>query len=564
MSLNGALAIASRSLEVFALGIQVAGQNISNASTPGYVREQLLTETSSPYRKGGVLVGSGVNASGVRQQIDTYLESRIYGANTDFSAASIRSDAFQQLQTALQELGDQDLSTSLNNFVAAVNATANQPDDPALRSAVIQQGQQFVSDVQGIRGRLDVIRDTYSDKMSSLVSEANSLLGTINNLNGQISQLEANGLNRNDAGGLRVQRLNALNRLSEIIPIRVQEFPSGSVDVHTGSDYLLLAGHMQTLQTVLRPDSGGVAEVNVELSATHATLSSAGGELGGLIQGRDTILTGFIGQLDNFVAGVVDQFNRIHSNGEGLVGFSDVTSTNFVSSSTVALDQAGLAFTPTNGRFELKVRNLQTGETVVTNVPISLGNGSDTSLEDLRTALDAIAHVNATITTEGKLRITAESGSEIRFANDNSGVLAALGINTFFTGSTSGDVGVNSRITQDQRLLASGRGGGPADNANLLELSQFIDQPLARFQGLSIDKFYTQLIGTTAQSAAAEKSLATGSENFRDSLKTQREQISGVSLDDEAIAVMNLQRNYQAAAKIVATIDQLLNVLLEM
>lgn len=565
MSLNGALAIASRTLEVFSLGIQVAGQNIANAATPGYIREELRTETTTPYSTGGVLIGTGVNATGVRQRIDTYLESRIYAANTDFSAANIRNDAFNQLQTALQELGDQDLSTSLNNLVAAMNATANQPDDPALRSAFIQQGQQFVTDVQKLRGRLDTLRDGYSEKMSGLVDEANSLLSTVNNLNRQISQLEANGLNRNDAGGLRVQRLNALNRLSEIIPIRVQEYPSGSVDVHTGSDYLLLAGHTQTLQAVLEPSSNGVAEVNVQLSATRATLSTSGGELGGLIQGRDTILTGFIDQLDRFVGAVANEFNKIHASGEGLVGFTDVTSTNYVNDTTAALNNAGLAFTPTNGRLEVKVRNLQSGQTEVTTVSIDLdGLGADTSLEDLRAALDGIDHVNATITTEGKLQITTDTGSEIRFSNDNSGVLASLGINTFFTGSDSGDIGINSRIVQDQRLLASGQGGGPADNSNLLKLSQFIDKPIDGLNGISIDRFYTQLIGTTAQSGAAEESLSTGFQNFRDSLKTQREQNSGVSLDDEAIRIMNLQRAYQAAARIVSTIDQLLNTLLEM
>lgn len=565
MSLNGALAVASRSLEVFSLGIQVAGQNISNAATPGYVRDVLITETLAPYSQGGVLIGGGVIATGVRQSIDSYLESRIHGANTDYSAANLRSNAFEQLQTALQELGSQDLSTSLNEFVSAVNATANQPDDPALRTAVIQQGQQFVADVQKLRGRLDQIRSAYSDNMSGLVDEANSLLGTVNDLNKKITQLEANGLNRNDAGGLRVQRLNALNRLSEILPIRVQEFPSGAVDVHTGSDYLLLAGHAQQLQAVLAPSSDGIAEVNVQLSSTRSTLATAGGELGGIIQARDTIVTGFINQLDQFIGAVANQFNQIHASGEGLVGFTDVTGTNFVTNTTADLNAAGLAAPIQNGHFELKVRNTQTGETIVHDLPIDLdGIGGDMSLEDLRTALDGLDHVNASITNEGKLRITTDAGYEVRFAHDTSGVLASLGINTFFTGSNSADLGVNARVVQDPRLFASGRGGGPADNSNVLAMAQFIDQPVSTLNGLSIDRFYTQLIGTTAQSAAAENALSTGYQNFRDSLKTQREQTSGVSLDDEAIRIMNLQHNYQAAARIVTTIDQLLNTLLQM
>ncbi len=563
MSLNGTLAMSSRSLELFSLGIQVAGNNIANASSPGFVRDELTTAPTAPYRSGGVLIGSGARAVGVRQVLDTYLEKRIYTANADYSAANIRNQGFLQLQSTLQELGDSDLSTSLNNFVATINTVSSQPDSAALRSALLQQGQQFATDVTKLRLRIDELRDASSDQMSALVNEANSLLATIANLNPQITSTEANGLGQNDAGGLRVERLNALNRLAEIIPIRVQESPSGSVDVFTGSDYLLLGGHTQQLETVLAPTGDGYAEVNVQTTRTHSSFAGAGGELGGLIQTRDQILSGFITQLDQFVGSVVGEFNRIHASGEGLVGFTDVTGTDYVNDASVPLNQAGLAFTPTHGSFELKVRNPQTGAVTSTNIPIDLdGQGSDTSLNDLRTALNAIDHVNATITSEGKLRITADPGFEVRFGNDTSGTLAALGINTFFTGSTSGDLGINSMILNDQRLLATGQGGGPADNRNALALASFIDHPVVQLGGVSVDQFYTQLIGSTAQAAAAEQSLSNGYQGFRDSLKTMREQRSGVSLDEEAIRVMNLQHNYQAAARIVSTIDDLLRTLI--
>src|SRR5262249_55601003 len=162
------------------------------------------------------------------------------------------------------------------------------------------------------------------------------------------------------------------------------------------------------------------------------------------------------------------------------------------------------------------------------------------SLEDLRSTLDGISHLHASITTDGHLHLTTDTGYEVRFGDDTSGTLGALGINTFFTGSNSDDIGINQTILNDQRLLATGQGGGPADNSNALALSQFIDQPVASLGGLSVDKFYTNLIGTTAQSAAAESAFADGLQGFRDSLTTQRQQNSGVSLDEEAINVLNL------------------------
>ena len=83
MGLTGALSIAGTALDVFSAGIQVAGNNIANASDPNYVRESLLLDPSFPVQQGGLIIGSGVTATGVKQQIDQYLQQRIYAANGD-------------------------------------------------------------------------------------------------------------------------------------------------------------------------------------------------------------------------------------------------------------------------------------------------------------------------------------------------------------------------------------------------------------------------------------------------------------------------------------------------
>jgi len=563
VSLSAALSTASSSLDLFSLGIQIAGHNIANASTPGYVRDELTTETSLPYRRGSVVIGTGATATGVRQQLDEYLEQRIRTANTDASASNVRNQAYQQLQSALQELGDQDLSSSLNSFLTSIQNVVNQPDDPAQRTQLIQQGGQLASDARGLRLRLDELQNAYSGTVQSLVGEANALIKSIAELNPEITRLESNGLEHSDAGALRVQRLNALQRLAEIIPISVQELPSGAVDVHTGNDYLILSGHYQQIETILQPSDTGSPSVTVQLTQTHSLVGPGGGEIGGLIESRDRIVGGFVQQLDQLIGGVINEVNKIHSSGEGLRGYSSVTGTYSVDDTTAPLNAAGLTFTPQHGSFQLKVRNVSTGAVTTTDVPIDLdGIGTDTSLEDLRAALGAIGHVTAGITADNKLKLTADDGYELRFGNDTSGVLAALGINTFFAGNDSGDIAVQDNLLQDQRYLATGRGGGPADNSNVVELASFLDNPVVSLGDMSLDDFQTTLVGTVAQSASAEDALAKGFESFRDSLKTQREQRSGVNLDEEAIHVLQLQHNYQAAARIISTVEQLLNVLL--
>ena len=86
MSLNGTLSTAGRSLEVFSAGVQVTGENIANSSTPGYIREEIILETGGSYSNGNLLFGIGVLGQGVQQQIDLYLEGRLYSATTDAAA----------------------------------------------------------------------------------------------------------------------------------------------------------------------------------------------------------------------------------------------------------------------------------------------------------------------------------------------------------------------------------------------------------------------------------------------------------------------------------------------
>jgi flagellar hook-associated protein 1 FlgK len=294
---------------------------------------------------------------------------------------------------------------------------------------------------------------------------------------------------KSDAGGLRMLRYQALNRLSEIIPIRAVEREDGGVDLFTDSDYLIITGQTQHLETFTISDRG-VSVNNVRLENTGTVISSgSGGELRGIVDGRDSVLGGFADELNKLTSSLIFEFNRVHASGEGLTGFQSVTGQTRLDEPTVALNAAGLAFVPKHGSFDLKVTNTLTGVTTTTNIAVDLdGIGADTSLTTLKNAIDAVADVSAGITVDGQLKIDAGANFEIRFGNDTSGVLAALGINTFFTGSDAGDIGVNPFIAGNQLLFAASQGGGPSDNRNAVQLAGFVNTPLAGLEGSSLDQ----------------------------------------------------------------------------
>ncbi|MBT4865603.1 MAG: flagellar hook-associated protein FlgK [Planctomycetaceae bacterium] len=556
--------MASRSLQVFSTGIEVAGQNIANAGTPGYIREELLLEPNFPYSDGQLVFGTGVRALGIQQQIDVFLETRVHTANSDASAAAARDSIFRQLQSEIGELGDSDISTAVNDFLATLNDLANQPESAALREVVVREGQQLASELSLLRANLDELRQAQTVKVDTLVSESNRLITQIEELNLEITRAESAGLSISDAGALRSQRYQALNRLSEIIPIEYRENDNGSIDLFSGDSYVILTGQSQRLKSVPR-SAGTVIVQDVVFTKTESPVSLAGGELAGVLDGRDNVIGGFINDLDQFASSLIFEFNRIHASGESQKGFTDVTALSAVDNSNSVLNNAGLNFAPTDGRFLVKVANTLTGLTDTTNIRVDLDGidpGNDTTLESLRQDLDAVSNLNAVITPDGRLQLTTDAGFEVRFSEDTSGALASLGINTFFTGTDSDDIGVNSIVLNDSAFIASGQGGGPGDNRNLLLLAQFLDNPQQSLNGQSLDGFYNTAISRVAQSAAAESAVANGYAAFRDSLLNQRSQFSGVSLDEEAVHIIEFQQSFQAAARLIRVIDELYDVLL--
>ncbi|HEX6987425.1 MAG TPA: flagellar basal body protein, partial [Planctomycetaceae bacterium] len=92
MGLYAALHTSGRSLQAFTAGISVAGQNVANANTPGYIREELNLDTNLPYKRGGLVFGTGVQVDGIRQQINVFLETRIHTAKGDHAAAKAASE----------------------------------------------------------------------------------------------------------------------------------------------------------------------------------------------------------------------------------------------------------------------------------------------------------------------------------------------------------------------------------------------------------------------------------------------------------------------------------------
>jgi flagellar hook-associated protein 1 FlgK len=310
----------------------------------------------------------------------------------------------------------------------------------------------------------------------------------------------------------------------------------------------------------------GLHAANIRLAQTDSPLAISSGEVGGLADSRDHVLGSFLDNLDSFAGTLAQEFNKIYSSGQGLNGYSKVTSANPVDDVNAALDATGLKNPPVNGTFQVLVHNKKTGLTQTHDVQISLnGLNNDTSLANLATQLNSISGLSATTTPNGQLTIAATSADQqVAFAKDTSGVLAALGINTFFTGSDALSISVNNAVVQDPSTFAASSGGVGADTNIAQQLAQFQELPLASQNGATMAGLYNQMASDVTQSSNAAKSVSDSAATFAASLEGQQQSISGVNIDEETVNLLQYQRNFQASAKFISTLNELLNDLVQL
>ncbi|MEX1223809.1 MAG: flagellar basal body rod C-terminal domain-containing protein, partial [Pirellulales bacterium] len=435
----------------------------------------------------------------------------------------------------------------------------------AVRNLAVLRGQTLSDDVSRLGGRVANLREDINDRVQEHAKNINELTETIRKLNIQIAATEGGDVSKSDAVGLRDQRLNALTALSEIVDIRVVEQASGTVNVSVGGEFLVADGNRRQVYAASTTDRGqAIAEVR--FADTDSQVNVASGELSGLLAARDHLLGGFLDQLDDFAATLAFEFNKIFSSGQGLSGYQSVTAEFAVDAIDAPLDEAGLPFTPSNGSFDILVKDQETGITETTNIRVDLnGLNGDSSLQEIVSQLNAVNGVTATINADRVVSIVSDSSDqEFAFGADTSGLLAALGINTFFTGSGSGSLNVAQALKNDPGKFAASSGGIATDTANAERLAGFFDRPLESQNNDSLSTLYGRLTGGVTQGSAVARNVAEGASVFESSLAGQKLATSGVNLDEEIVRMIQYQRAFQMTARYISELDKLLQILINL
>ena len=330
--------------------------------------------------------------------------------------------------------------------------------------------------------------------------------------------------------------------------------------------------------------AGGTMNVT-PLSGNDAANRLSGGSLAGLLTLRDKYVGDYQDKLDAFSESLIWSMNRVHSQGAGLTSVSQAQGDYAVDNQSLPLSDSGLHWADrlSSGNISIALYDAKTGANLSVKAldfsSVTPGTSSFDpsvhSLEDVRDAINASYPGQLTASIQnGQLSLQAASGVKFQFAEDTSGLLAGLGINTLFSGTDAASVAVSSAVSNDPSRLCAGHVNGAGevnkgDNTTALALSALAGASVS-FRGAqgssasTLQNYMNALSAKVGTDTAAAETKAMYSATLSEDLNTQREAVSGVSLDEELTRVMQYQQHYQAAAKLIQTAGEMFDVVMSL
>ncbi|NVD35069.1 flagellar hook-associated protein FlgK [Marinobacter lutaoensis] len=301
--------------------LNTTGNNITNANTEGYSRQEVQFATQEGQRTGAGSIGSGVTIENIRRLADDYLNQQIREDSSLYGEQEALNTELTRLDNLLG--GDTTgLSDALNNFFAALQSASEDPTSLPQRQAVISEAQQVVNRIQGLNEELIQQRESVKTQMQQGVADANTLLQSIAELNLAIS--ESPGLAQGQMPNeLLDQRDEKLRQLAELVSIRVTATGGSQVNVSLANGVaLVVGGNASVLGT--RASAEDPLSLEFTLTAGGRTLvvddQINGGTLGGLRRFEAEGLQPAFDDLGRVALALSESVNHQHAIGMDLEG----------------------------------------------------------------------------------------------------------------------------------------------------------------------------------------------------------------------------------------------------
>jgi len=629
------LNIGQSALAAAQMGLATTSNNIANASTPGYNREQIVQTEAGGQNTGSGFIGAGTAVQTVQRLYNSFLATQQNTAQSQYSSLNTNYTQISQINNMFAN-STAGLSPSIQSFFNSIQTASSNPSASSSRETILTSAQALASQFQSTSAQLSQINDGINTQLSSTVQSINNYSTQIASLNQSIQDAEASNSGQ-PPNSLLDQRDQAVASLSQLTGVTVVNQGS-AYNVFIGQGQPLVVGNQPyQLATMQSPTNVSQLEIGyVTPGGTNVIPDNSltGGSLAGLLQFRSQTLVPAQNSLGQMAINLADSVNSQQELGQDLNGNAGVAmftsgaptsapSTNNTGTMLVTTTIANSgAITASNYTLQFDGTNYnltrQSDNTVVyqgTTFPpptavdgltfTSTGapNTGDTFL--IQPTANGASGFGVAMTNIAQIAMAAPIATSAPTTNSGTGIISAGVVNappptdpnltqpvtiTFntpptsfnVTGTISGTpVTTNVPYTAGSNITFNGwtvqitgnpaandtfsvgpntSGAGDSRNGVLMagiETTKTLDNGTTSLQGA-----YAQLVSSVGNQAAELQATSKAANTQLTNATNAQQSVSGVNLDEEASRLLQYQEAYQAAAKLMSTVNSLFSNLL--
>jgi flagellar hook-associated protein 1 len=540
----GIFNVAVSGLNAAQVGILTTSHNISNASTDGYNRQQIIQTTNTPMFTGAGFLGQGTSVETIRRVYSQQLSEQVLSASNGAAEMDSYLSQISQLDNLLAD-PDAGLSPALSSFFAAVQEMAAYPASLPARQAMLSASQALVSRFQAIDQRMAEIRTGVNAQITSEVTAINSYAQQIAEINQRIVLAQATGPNQ-PANDLLDQRDQLIADLNTKIRATTTTQSDGTYSVYIGNGQPLVIGtlpfSMQAMAAPNDPERMIVALQSPNGNSVFMPESMlTGGALGGLIAFRSETLDDAQNALGRIALTLATDVNAQHQLGLDLTGAPG--GNYFVAASSLVRQPQANSTNTGTGVLSLAVTSI-----------------TDVSTSDYRLSFDG---ANYTL-----LRLSDNTTTPYTLGTEVDGITLTLsgspnaGDSFLIQPTRMGAANLALAITDPAAIAAALPPGGVADNRNALLLAALQTKSTMIGGTATYQSAYSTLVAQIGNKAREVEITGKAQQSLFEQAEATRAQLSGVNLDEEAANLLRYQQAYQAAAKVISIAGTLFDEIL--
>ena len=306
--------IARQALMADQEALNITSTNVANQNTAGYTREVVNFQSLDAVTLNGSTYGAGVMASQTSQR-SRVLDQQVQQQTQTQAQAEALQTTLEQVQnifgltSTTSSASSTVLGTSIDSFFNALSTLTGNPSDSAARQSVIAAASNMAGAFNSAADQLTQILSHLNQQIVSDTNQVNSLIATVASLNGQIAGLNPSS----DAGSLEDQRQLTITQLSQLVGLNQISTEQNGITLTTTNGAVLVSGErsyeMNTTQV------GGTTHILAGVSGQDVTSTLSGGDVGGILEGRDQRLPSYANALDSLSYGIGTQINQVNEQG---------------------------------------------------------------------------------------------------------------------------------------------------------------------------------------------------------------------------------------------------------